>query len=324
MPGAANCDLLLLLRDAWFPLVRARKVKSHLDPCSCACPEQQWDAIGNSQADAACKQALEADLPVVGDMIASAARQFKQQKQQLHVVFQYLVELHGLSVRQLNGTNFSSAREHEQDGPVMSMQSPVVQKWIQARSQIAVTPPLPTPAASVFHSSSWGVPFAYRVWFWLQTLQWYEDPEAEFPEVTTLELLCNFVVITAALPPTAVKHPRGGVDYEDFRSPTSRMTPVALRTWLQSLTTAAKQLTRLTSTVLLPPTASRKVCGLQALGLAEETGALLLAVLHCPGTQVFRSFVEDNQQRLLSPPASLMSAPAIEPHGRKALRRAGQ
>ena len=152
LPGATNCDLLLLLREAWFPFVRARKVKSHLDPCACTCPEQQWDAIGNSQADAACKHALEGDLPVVGDMIASAAKQLKQQKQQLHVVFQYLVELHGLSVRQLNGTNFSSAREHEQDGPVMSMQSPAVRKWIQARSQIAVSPPMPTPAASVLHS----------------------------------------------------------------------------------------------------------------------------------------------------------------------------
>ena len=98
---------------------------------------------------------------------------------------------------------------------------------------------------------------------WLQTLDWFEDPNAPLQTITTLELLCNLVV----MPPTPVQHPRGGVDYLDFRDPVSRMTPTALRAWLQSLTTAAKQLARQTSSVLLPPTASRKVCGLQAWGV---------------------------------------------------------
>ena len=339
LPKAANCDLLILLQDAWFPLVRVRKVKSHLDPCSCTCPAQQWDALGNSLADVACKQALEADLSVVREMIDSAFGQLQQQKTQLAVVYKYLVELHGLSNRQLNGTNFSQVQEDDQTVPVLSVDAPVVQRWLRARTQHAPSQALPTPDPRVFYSSSWGVPFAWRVWTWLQTLQWCEDSEADFPAVTTLEVLCNFVVITAALPPTAIQHPRGGVDYEDFTTPTSRMTPVALRTWLQSLTTATKQLARLTSTVLLPPTATTKVCVLQALGeihpragfrtpcrmqQSEETVTLLLAVLHRPGTQVFRSYVEEHQQRLLVPPDALRHAPLLAPHARKAVRKSGQ
>ena len=129
----------------------------------CTDPATRWDAFGNMQADAACKQALAADMSVVREMVDSTARQMQQQRQQLQLVYTYLVELHGLSNRQLNGPNFAATAEDSSEPPALSMQAPVVQTWIQARTQLSPVVALPMPADKVFKSSSWGIPFSWRV-----------------------------------------------------------------------------------------------------------------------------------------------------------------
>ena len=105
---------------------------------------------------------------------------------------------------------------------------------------------------------------SHRVWHWANTLQWYSSSASD-PGVTTLELFCNFVVVTVSLPPVQVTAATGTPKYVEASHPTARLRPVALRSWLQAITAAAKQLARKASVVLFPPTGSRKVASLLSM-----------------------------------------------------------
>ena len=335
---ASNLDLLLQVQDAWFPGITVSKVKSHLSPDSARDDAHLWMILGNHCVDQACDAALRADLSVVHDMITEAAAFHKQQLSHLQVVYKYLLALHEATRLRRNDTNLASTEAEVGERPALTLDSPGIQVWLQARQGPGFDVVIPELAPKLFGYSSWGVPFTWRVWYWAHTVFWGEPRDSDFAETTTLELFCNFVVVTSSLPPHPV-HTKGGVDYLDFRTAEARLTPTPLRTWLQALLAVVKQLERLSHLQLFPRTTSRKVTALQALGeihprsgyrspcyftQPSATAVLLTEVLHQAGTMPFRRFVQQHSDNLLPVPAALDALPRLSPAVRKSGRKRRQ
>ena len=256
---AANVDLLLALRAVWFPGVSVFQIKSHLDPCQAATPEQCWGILGNQQADRACQLAIQADLSVVHEMAAAVAQHTKVQHTQLQAVYAYLLALNTATCTRLNASSHAVAAPARDGRVPLDMQSPLWIAWKQARIARSPLADAPNPGWHVFLHSSWGAAFSWRVWQWLHTLEWRQGTDQGLPGITTLELFCNFVATTATLPPHPIPHSSDGVEYLPFDHPAAQLAPTPLRTWLQSLLAVTKQLSRLAHCYLLPPTASKKV-----------------------------------------------------------------
>ena len=89
----ANVDLLRLLEEVWFDKVSFTKVRSHRDPHTAVDQEDLLTILGNSKADEACARALQADLPVVADMVAATATSQDEQASLLRDVYRYLLNL---------------------------------------------------------------------------------------------------------------------------------------------------------------------------------------------------------------------------------------
>ena len=333
--SAANMDLLGLLGDVWFPEVRVVKVRSHLDPSRVDDVEQCWIILGNQCADTACEGARRADLGVVLDMTDDAATFAARQCQQLRKVHAYLLDLHAATVVRRNGSTLALVDTAGEDVPQYTMDRPAVQHWLRVRARQGEIPAPPAVGTSVFQLSTWGHLFAWRAWYWAHTLLWTTDEDATIKGVTTLELLCNFVVITMSLPPHPVQQGKGVVEYLDFTNREAKLAPTPLRTWLQSLLAVVRQLERLSSYRLFPAESSTKVASLLTLGeihprsgvrvrccfhKAQETAGLLLAVLNCPGTGELRRHVVDRESEALQLPSFLSGLPILSPAQRKRQR----
>ena len=338
---SANTDLLVLFREVWFSGVSVAKVKSHVSPAKAASSLHLWNILGNMAADEAAARARAQDLSVVQDMVAAVAAQQDEQLSMLRAVYKYLLELHAVTCQLLNAPAPSQLGDREAlERPSLLAEGPVRAAWEAMRECSEPAAVLARPSNKIFLSCTWGVHFSWRLWTWLQTLQWFEPTGHASDGVTTLELLCNFVVVTCALPPLAVLHPKGGTEYLDFMDPAARLTPTPLRTWLQALTAASRQLGRLTSSSLLPPTGSRKITVLQKVGdvharsgfrsccrftQLEETATLLMAVIRQASTTPLWDFVLRRSGSAMAVPLDLLQeASGVSPSRRKGLRSARQ
>ena len=154
--------------------------------------------------------------------------------------------------------------------------------------------------------------------------------------VTTLELFCNFVVHSAALPPLVFQGPQQRRICLDFDSPEARLHPRTLRSWLQALTSALRQLERATSTYLLKGSASRKITSLSCLGdtqarsgflgrcyfsLPEQTSVLLQEAIVHRTTGPFWRFVHGAADRRWQAPDALLTEAAALTDWQKLARR---
>ena len=324
--SAANQDLLQLLREVWYPGVSFQKVKSDLDPELLEAPDQLWAALGNKAADEACVSAIAADMDIVKEMVLEAASCHRSQKDQLTLVYRYLLELNRATQVKRNspsqGQGPASSPQLDTD-TFFDLERPAIQQWLRFRTQDEAVQGLPVPPWHIFATSKWGAAFTWRLWRWSQTLQWFALGDSPDRGTTTLELLCNFIVVTSSLPPVAVSGAEGGVQYLDFEEPEARMTPVPLRTWILFLTMAINTLAKATGAVLFPSTGSRKVASLQAWGdvhprsgflstcrmtRPEESASLILRVLRAPGTQTLRTFVQQHASATLRLPHAFAAA----------------
>ena len=110
----------------------------------------------------------------------------------------------------------------------------------------------------------------------------------------TLELFCNFVVVTSTLPPQLVQHPAGGIDYLDYMSQAGGGAPEDV----------VKQLSALSRKNIFPSTRSSKVAALLLWGELhprsgfrthcrlqqhQDTAGLLVSVLILPSSRGFKN-----------------------------------
>ena len=265
------------------------------------------------------------------------AENYDKQRTALQRVHEYLVALNAATNVKRNGTMVEMAPTSQGDRPKFSLLS-----WIEERAP--QLPPLESvaPPWDVFRISSWGVQFVWRAWHWAQTLEWVDTSpqrQTRFPGTTTLELLCNFVVVTSSLPPTPFKAYAGGIDYMDFTQVGAQLHPVPIRSWLQSLLAVIQQLGQLTRTYIFPPTHSAKVSALLAWGeihprsgfqttcrmtRTRETAQLLLQVLDQVGVLPLRTFAFNHLSVTWQPPQELLAMDVFPPELRKRRRRTHQ
>ena len=333
MDSSSNVDLLRQLRDVWFQGVSVQKVRSHVQPAPGATQDMIWLFLGNAAADRACEHARRNDLSVVVEMVDSIASARSAQLEQLHLVYKYLLDLHFATNRVINQTKDSSSlgREDLPDPPdpseVVVFSEVALQQWVQYRRLPMQAQPLDEPSPAGYIYSTWGPTFAWQLWKWAQTLVWTDEVVDAGGGVTTLELFCNFVVHSAALPPLVFQGPQKRRICLDFDSPEARLHPRTLRSWLQALTSALRQLERATSTYLLKGSASRKITSLSCLGdtqarsgflgrcyfsLPEQTSVLLQEAIVHRTTGPFWRFVHGAaDRRWQAPDALLMEAAAL-------------
>ena len=124
------------------------------------------------------------------------------------------------------------------------------------------------PACEVVTDSkcTFGPLFSCRAWHWAQTLCWYESDGKPHTGTTTLELLCNYIVVTGSLPPVCVRHSSGHMVHVEAESVETQLIPVAYRHWLHILVCALKFLQKSMHVVLPPGLHRRKLQTLQPWG----------------------------------------------------------
>ena len=303
---SANLDLLLLMKEAWFDGVSARKVRAHCLSRLDRSAADLWNHLGNEQADRACSTALQQDLPLVVEMASEIAEYYEQQQDMLVAVYRYLVDLDTTVQRMMPSS--SSQQFQEGDQPVSGLPFPtaVHEGWILKRRRRWAGAPLPPPPEAVHMKCTFGSLFSWRVWHWAQTLCWYESDGQPHTGTTTLELLCNYIVVTGSLPPVCVRHSSGQMVHVEAESVATPLIPVAYRHWLHILVCALKHLQKSLHMVLLPGLHRRKLQTLQPWGdrnpragtssqvtflEPEATASLLHRVLGHDHTQEMLRFV---------------------------------
>ena len=325
LDSACNVDLLRLLKEVWYEGVTVSKIKSHQDPAAAGSFELRWHRLGNACADQACQRALDNDLPVVHEMVDDIVAEQSRQKQLLQLVFRYLLELNTATqvLRSQNEGVSSTASGDPGDHHLSADATPPLEEaflaWARCRTADGPGAPLPDPSAQAFIVNSWGPAFAWRVWHWSQRLQWFAGPCAPGEGITTLELFCDFVATTHALPPLVLEHHHGPL-HLPFDAPEARLHPRSLRAWLHALSTCLRQLERFVSCRLLGGAASRKVTSLAPLGYRQprsgylarcvlasplDTAQLLRQVLVRPSTEPFWRHVSINRLFLWKVPVDL-------------------
>ena len=340
LDSAPNLDLLHLLKAAWFSGVSVVKVKSHVAPAKADGLSQQWLQLGNAAADQACDRALSNDMSVVHDMIREIADRTLEQRDLLHAVFSYLLELNTVTqrLRQQEKSSSSQSPVDPADPPRIEgaghFMEQKLRTWVQCRT--ATLPPveLPQPEDRVFVYNSFGPSFAWRVWRWIQTVQWTGVASRPHEAVISLELLCDFVASSAALPPLLIQNQQGRQIRLEFTAPEAQLHPQTLRTWLHALTSVLRQLERDTHTQLLAGEATRKATSLLDLGdrqprsgfmarcqfqHPDRTSILLRSVLNHRTTSPFHEFVRQHHADLWVAPDHMEAlASSVTPWKRQA------
>ena len=325
----ANVDLLRLLEEVWFDKVSFTKVRSHRDPHTAVDQEDLLTILGNSKADEACARALQADLPVVADMVAATATSQDEQASLLRDVYRYLLELHSVTNLRLNqprdvpSTALADPGDQPEAPDATVFMDGALEQWCQCRQCASRHSPLPQPDSDVFIHSTWGPDFTWQLWEWAQQLEWTDASVTQATGITTLELFCNFVVTTASLPPLIIPGPYNRRQCLPFDAPETRLHPRTLRSWLQALTSGIRQIERQAGVALFAGTASRRITTLQALGdtqacsgfiaacrfqRVEETAALLRLAILMRTTLPFWHYVREHSHRRLFAPRGMVEA----------------
>ena len=312
---SANLDLIKLLAEAWTPGIRARKVKSHVARPDALHSPDLWYILGNTVVDAACEAALAQDLPVVHELVDDTAEALDVQKDRLQAVFHYFLDLDSVVQRQRSAAKCidpDAASLPDSDGDNAVVTAAGIQQWIHNRTRVWHGPPCWPPAPWERLAGSWGLDFCWMVWHWAQTLSWLAPGQRSAQDgTTTLELLCNFAVVTGTLPPMMLTDAAGQKVRVDSFSREGRVQPASVRYWLMSLTRMLQQLQRVARWTLLPGKRSSKVHSLDVFGASYSragvracatmisaglTAELIQQVLAKPQARTFYDFLEHHDR----------------------------
>eukprot|EP00439_Symbiodinium_sp_Y106_P047455 s3639_g6.t1 len=192
-------DLLDATADNHFPrLHQLHKVKAHVCPSTVA-TDSVLPTLGNELADAAAKEARKADLELVVEACDRVSAENSREIELLQMFSQYQLEL-AKKVKSLKaGTCFPAAAIER---AVAADQQVFLKRW----SEMSTAGHCAAWSADPRRDAQDNTTACDR---WLRQL-WWSDPDSElhrYSGITYLELLVNFVLVTASLPPRTVKDP---------------------------------------------------------------------------------------------------------------------
>ena len=192
-------DLLEATADNHFPrLHQLHKVKAHVCPSTVA-TDSVLPTLGNELADAAAKEARRADLELVVEACDRVSAENNREIELLQMFSQYQLEL-AKKVKSLKaGTCFPAAAVER---AVAVDQQVFLKRW----SEMSTAGHCAAWSAEPRRDAQDATTACDR---WLRQL-WWSEPNSElhrYSGITYLELLVNFVLVTASLPPRTVKDP---------------------------------------------------------------------------------------------------------------------
>ena len=311
---SANLDLVLLLEQAWYP---------GIEICKVICAEALQAANlwpGNQAADSACDAALAQDLPMLHDLTAAAAEHLEVQDDRLHAVYRYYLDLDAVVQRHRSAAacldpDVASTPDLADAGTVVAAAD--VQQWIRDRSRPWHGPPCRPPVCFERMSGSWGLDYCWTAWHWAQTLTWVTPAQrTACSETTTLELLCNYVVVTGTLPPMMLSGTGGAKVRVDSLSEQARLQPASVRYWLLSLTRVLQQIQKSTHWSLLPGKRSPKVYSLNCFGATYSR-----AGTRSCATMIYAGLTADLLQQVVARPLAQTFYSYLQKHDRPKWRR---
>ena len=230
--------------------VQIRKVKSHqqLKPLlQSSDDEALLAALGNAIADSAAKQALHDDLELAHEQCALIADWRREQAASFEMFCRYLVELTKLVVPAKRSCQIPSGSVPTNDGAAAA-------SWLALQPQLVQCPVTITWPGNISQCDlAWPDWYVQALAHWLGQLRWPDRLVAgtDFAGITYLELLANFVVTTATLPP--VRHrTSAGHEWVSLLKPEGILLPAVLRELTVQLVSSIGLLGKKCGVVLWP------------------------------------------------------------------------
>ena len=301
-PPGLHHDLFQVLQVDGVPAnLELRKVKAHANVEQA--PESEVrHLLGNSVADEAAKQARLGDLSIVHDLLDEIYSWHVTQREALHMFLQYNLELTRAVAtldRQAATTGLDAARSQPQ------ARDEIASAWLAGSTGVSSGGmPLELPPAWPM-DSKWPQWFLVSIWAWHSSLTWPQQRAGRLRRgegVTFLELLINFIAVTATLPPVRCDGSRALCDP---LSPEGILMPLNQQDMVCSFASAVSYLTRVTGVPIFGVPRHHRIFSLVALGeaqprkglqrrphmLAEElTAGLLSDFLATSRTEVLRDW----------------------------------
>ena len=200
-PPGLHHDLFQALQVDVVPAnLQLRKVKAHANIAQA--PESEVrHQLGNAMADEAAKNARLGDLSLVLDLVEDIYSWHITQREAMHMFLQYNLELTRAVAtldRQAAITGLDATRLQHRS------QDEIASTWLASSTGVSFEGmPLQLPPARPA-DSNWPQWFLASIWVWHSSLTWPRQTEGRLQRgegITFLELLINFIVVTATLPP---------------------------------------------------------------------------------------------------------------------------
>ena len=201
----ANPDLVQELAQLWKDeLFAIFKVKSHRQFNDAKDYEDLWAIYGNSLADTAAGQALVRIPDLCKEWIEDSKTRHMNEQEALKITLSYIAQLNLERQKLLKSKN--STTEYVRGGQATGDDAwAILHDVYRVPTTCMTQDALPIERAQ---ANLQGTNFAFRLWAWLQTLEW-PDHSVHSQEpfawgISWLELLLNFLVITGTMPPIRV------------------------------------------------------------------------------------------------------------------------
>ncbi|CAE7364605.1 ngoBIM, partial [Symbiodinium sp. CCMP2592] len=244
--------------------VSVRKVKSHQDLhqlLQSAADEDLLPALGNAIVDAAAKQALCDDLELAHDQCQQIADWHQQQASFFDMYCRYLAELTKIVV--------PAKRSQLLLTSTVEMEAPACHdSWCLLQPPLHRCPTTVTwPREAVRAVSSWPDWYTVALGGWIEQLCWPSSlPEdTDFAGITYHELLVNFVVTTAVLPPVRL-HSTGASEWVSLLRPAGILLPAVLRELIVHFVSSVGMLSKKCGCALWPSPRHHRLRTLELCG----------------------------------------------------------
>ena len=253
-------DISNQLAQSFPHKLRVRKIKAHQDPSSLT-GLALWEYAGNSFADISAKAALQKDHQFLLDFMNEIAEEEQCDRAALHLFHRFLLDLSNEEWR-LKQRLESGPLEPHCDTNADPQPSTSNTGWFALTPTSGEKFQLPPFDKKWVLASNWHPFFTIPVWDYLSGLEW-QPPSASSPGVAGVEILVDFVVTTACLPP--IRNALGDGYVKVLESPLH--APTTIRAWVQAFLEASRPLSRFCQATLLPKKRTKVFC-LKTLGSA--------------------------------------------------------
>ena len=265
-------DNLLLLRKG----VLLRKVQAHQDLAAASLngpPHEAFTALGNAIADSAARTALREDLPLSAECCQHVLEWRQQQEQCFRLFCRYLTELTKIVVPAKRSVRAAAMPSVEATVQPTTVSSP----WLHLQPEAAACP-LQVSVNTVHHHWPGGWPDWYGTALlqWLEDLRWPRDLAApsRHAGITYVELLVNFVVTTAVLPPVRLAT-SAQAEWVSLLEPGGILLPAILRELTVQFVASIGQLGKTLGIALWPSPRHHRLYTLELCGSTGGRKGLL-------------------------------------------------